>query len=75
MAKATALHNPSYSLDLTGPEAETLRAILERIGGNPDHSRRQYADSIRVALDSVGVPKDTDDIHSTQRAIYFLDKK
>lgn len=43
------------NLELTKEEAETLRFILNRIGGTPSNSPRKHADSITTALRHVGI--------------------
>ncbi len=42
-------------LTLNWEEAETLRAVLARVGGSPEHSRRGYARGITEALAKAGV--------------------
>jgi hypothetical protein len=56
MAKAE-MKTTGYTLNLTlnQAEAETLRAILSKIGGVAITSRRRFADAMRNALDSAGV--------------------
>jgi hypothetical protein len=45
-------------LELSTDEAEALRAILFRVGGQPLSSRRRHADSIRDGLIMAGLKKD-----------------
>lgn len=43
------------NLELTSEEAILLRMIMQRVGGNPDRTRRKDADSIDQALSNAGV--------------------
>jgi len=46
------------SLELSMAEAETLRVILQHVGGDPKNSPRKYADRLRRALSAAGVVLD-----------------
>lgn len=72
MAKATTTYvEPIYTLTLSEVEAQTLRDILDNIGGDPDMSRRKYAENMKAALESVWVTASKiDDLHDNS-AIYF----
>ena len=72
MATATTTYvAPVYTLTLNQAEAQTLRDILDNVGGDPDMSRRCYAEKIKAALESVGVsPSNIDDMRDGA-AIYF----
>lgn len=72
MAHATTTYvEPTYTLTITQVEAQTLRDILDNVGGDPDMSRRCYAEKIKAALESVGVTTSKiDDLHDNS-AIYF----
>lgn len=39
-----------YTLTLTGDEAEMLRAVLAKVAGSPEWSRRGLADEVRESL-------------------------
>ena len=43
------------NLELTSQEAVLIRMIMQRVGGNPDHTRRKDADSIDEALSNAGI--------------------
>ena len=45
----------AYELILSQDEAQALADILSKVGGNPDTSRRKFANAIFVALRHVGV--------------------
>ena len=56
MAKAKLLeHKERVKLSLTEKEAHFLRDVLMRIGGSPERSPRLHANSIRRALEDVGI--------------------
>lgn len=55
-------------LRLTLDEAETLVDILYHIGGNPETTRRRYADSISDALNEVGFTAHWTGVGSDDRA-------
>ncbi len=72
----------SVTLTLDEDEVKTLIAILNRIGGSPNHSARKYSDKISSALHGelhmVGVDVDTSDIkidveRSGRGSIYFAE--
>ena len=46
------------TLQMTRAEAETLVAILENVGGNPEKTRRGDSDTIRAALLRTDVSRD-----------------
>ena len=55
MAKAEAKTKvTSIILELSDKEAETLAAILGRVGGDPNGSPRKHTDSISTALGKAG---------------------
>ena len=56
---------------LNQQEAETLRAILNQVGGSPEKSRRKHADSMIAALVEIGVSVTDFDISGETRYIYF----
>jgi hypothetical protein len=77
MAKATLVKpeppKPNVLLELSYEEAKTLLIVTDRIGGDPQLSRRKHADKIGQALRDVGLEykeEKTADYH-----IYFLDQK
>lgn len=74
MAKATADFRrvlDQVTLTLSGDEAQTLRDILEYIGGCPDTSRRTHTDAVMLALQGQDVyPSNKTDIRP-QSSIYF----
>ncbi len=74
MAKATADFRrvlDRVELTLSGDEAQTLRDILENIGGCPDTSRRMHTDAVRDALQAQDVyPSNKTDMRP-QSSIYF----
>lgn len=45
----------TFSLELTYDEAVTLTTVLANVGGDPDRSRRQFADAVGYALTDAGV--------------------
>lgn len=63
MAKAKRLDSPTYTLELSHEEAQTLRDLIGRhVAGGSTHSRKKYAENIRKALEEAGVgpgPSDT----------------
>lgn len=74
MAQATANYREvveSVKLTLSGEEAQTLRDILEHIGGCPDTSRRRFMDSIKRALSSERVYASCEEDIRESSAIYF----
>lgn len=56
------------SLELSGDEAQALRTVLNKVGGNPDFSPRKHIDHVLVALDKAGVHPDS---QSATGEIYF----
>jgi len=64
----------AINLQLTLPEARTLRFLMTLIGGPMDTSPRKHTANIGAALNSAGVPWlcDSNDIcQLPHRAIYF----
>jgi hypothetical protein len=47
--------NYKVTLTLNQNEAETLRILLRKIGGNPKTTRRRFVDNISFALNNAGV--------------------
>ena len=83
MAKATLVNQeppkPNVLLELSYEEAETLLIVTDRIGGDPQLSRRKHTDKIGQALRDVysleyKEEKD-DDVSITNCSIYFLDEE
>ena len=63
-------------LTLSKDEAETLLAILGRVGGSPVNSRRKYAQSIFYALGDLSLdenPSGTPDLVS-HGSLHFADR-
>lgn len=66
---------PTIRLDLSINEAQFFRKVLQRVGGNPFHSARIYADSINRALGEAGIPYGCGDRYQvTDTAIAFRDQ-
>ncbi len=75
----TIVEEMRVTLNISIAEAETLKAILESIGGSTTYSRRKYTGSIYSALETI------DDLDSTKaidamdshynNAIYFKNEK
>lgn len=65
------------SLELTKDEAQFLRDITHRIGGNPGTSRRGIADRLAVALTPFTEYPSVKDFNDTgiRSAIYFNDSE
>ena len=63
----------SFILTLTREEAETLLRISKMIAGDPKNSRRGHVDSIREALEDLGVEDIGASIteHCLYNGIYF----
>ncbi len=61
------------TLLLTPEEAQFLYDVMCRIGGDPEKSRKRYADTIIEGLKANGIKgwNPPDDIDKMQRAIYF----
>jgi hypothetical protein len=55
MAHAKRIATPIYELTLTEDEAQTLRDILYKIGGDARTSRRRHIEPITEALEDVGI--------------------
>lgn len=74
-AKKVEIPQPKFTveLSLSQEEAGALYAVSGRICGTPETSRRKHFDNIRLALRSVGISSDDNDISVSQRAIYFND--
>ena len=64
----------TVTLELNEDEAKTLRDILYLVGGDPQTSRRRYAQSVERALAGVlGSPDGRfSDVSTTGRLIWFL---
>jgi hypothetical protein len=80
MAKATFLAVPAVrhiNLQLSQDEAQTMRTILNFVGGSPTESRRKHASAVTAALQSLGVIQNVDDVRGQagDRGIYFNDLK
>lgn len=74
MAKATSTHvAPTYSLELNHDEAQTLRDILDNVGGSPENTRRKYADNILHAMHSVGLRASAKEDIAPNSSIYFTE--
>jgi hypothetical protein len=59
-------------LTLSVKEAQTLRDVCNKIGGDPATTRRGNMDGIKKALESVGfLPSDLGDTRDHANAIYF----
>lgn len=56
------------SLELSGDEAEALRTVLNKVGGDPDHSPRKHIDTLNTALNKAGVEPES---LSATGEIYF----
>jgi len=66
---------PEIQLTLTKAEAETLRAVCNRVGGDPSTSRRRHVDAISTALSNIGgLECNTDDIDLLRRSLYFIER-
>lgn len=75
MAKATKLATDyKIVLELSGKEAEAMRAVFQYVGGDPSLSRRAHIDKVEGALKIAGVPSDASDLRGG-RSIYFEDTK
>lgn len=76
--KTVTVKEKQLVLTLSDEEAKTLNLILNRVGGDPNKSRRKYADSIHNAMGSykyTSSSKDDDFIDKRNRAIYFVDEE
>ena len=58
---------PNVILTLTPEEAEALRRVLSRVGGEDRYTRRRHTNAISRALDSVGYEyqADVEDVVAT----------
>lgn len=80
MAKATKALLPvveqpySVVMTLSKEEAETLLAVLMRVGGVAETTRRKYSDSMLKAIREAGVSNSVlwDDISLSNRSIWFI---
>jgi hypothetical protein len=59
------------TLELSVEEAEAIAAVLYRVGGDPNTSRRGLTDRVSNALHGAGVKLDTEGISTTANAVYF----
>ena len=80
MAKATKIvetivEEKGIVLELTIQEAEVLRSVLHRIGGDPVFSPRQLTNCINDALEEAGVKNVYHDVYGHSQAIYFQNYK
>lgn len=62
----------TVNLALSVAEAETLRFLVARVGGDPDDSPRKHTDSIGHALDKAGVTEPYLAVVGDMNCIYFL---
>jgi hypothetical protein len=82
MAQAT--HNPAVTrteivevapetitLTLSMEEASALKAVCQRVGGDPYATPRKHFDSILDELRSVGVKEEAYQVDDKHRSIYF----
>jgi hypothetical protein len=69
------MDNNEYLLTLTREEVITLRNMLNRIGGDPWKSPRQWADTIRHKLDEFDLPYQPLDMRGEHPGFYFDDFK
>jgi len=61
-------------LTMDEEEASVLMDIMNRIGGDPEKSRRGSANRIRMALNKAGIKgTDRNDIQFGFHAIYFVE--
>lgn len=51
--KTVEVEEPVITLTMSKDEAETLRDVLGRVGGNPNTTRRKHAFEVLVALTEV----------------------
>ena len=47
--------NGAYELVLTADEAQALFAVLRKVAGNKEHTRRKHTQSIHDSMESLGV--------------------
>lgn len=58
MAKITKIQErPTFRLELSADEVDTLVLICDSIGGCPEISRRKHADAISKGLKALGVKR------------------
>lgn len=71
-AKKVEIPQPRFTVELTlsQEEAETLRSIHARIGGDPECSRRKHMTAINKALSEIKVSSNWDD---TTGSVWFND--
>lgn len=75
MAKATKTSTDyKVVLELSGKEAEALRAVFQEVGGDPVLSRRGLIDAVDSALKVAGVAEFTTDL-TTGRSLSFYNSK
>jgi hypothetical protein len=73
VVKVKEISQEMVTLVMTKAEAETLRVILGRVGGNPEKSPRRYAARIFAALGDAGVAWETDHYKTDpSSSIHFL---
>lgn len=62
--------DPFLTLSLSEDEAETLRAILGKVGGCPENSPRKYMERVWSELESVTEGRFNKNLHK-ERSLYF----
>jgi len=55
MVPGPMVEKTEYTCILSEEEAQTLMAILGKVGGNPEKSRRRWAHSMRSGLRDAGI--------------------
>lgn len=58
-------------LTMTRPEAEALRAVLARVGGDARYTRRGLTDNISHALYETGISWDTSDMRKGDSLLFL----
>lgn len=69
-----AVYREEVTLTLSKDEAETLRALLDHVGGSHSRSRRKHTSAISGALSRAGVILPYYELHENQRSIWFADQ-
>jgi hypothetical protein len=77
VAEAKFEKSSSIVLEINEEEAQFLKDVFGLIGGDPEKSRRNYADSLSSTLSGAGVfwKGTADDISDFAKSIHFKDKK
>lgn len=70
MAKLKTVSIPTYSLELSQEELDTLYIIFQHIGGNISTTRRKYADSMAEVITSSCDTRATS-CETVEGSIYF----